>query len=275
MGVVYVATQLDLDRPVALKLMRPEVMGFTGGAERFVREARVASRLTSEHVARVLEVGTTEAGVPFFAMELLRGRALDEELQQRGPLPIAEAVDIVLEACEALAEAHAMGLVHRDIKPENLFLVRHKSGRQSVRVLDFGLTKLAASDASISQSASAFGTPQYMSPEQTRSAKYVDHPHRPTRDRARPVRAPDRAACVRSGDRDRRHRRHRHQAGPAREIPPARGPAGARRGDRPSAREAGRRTVLVARRLRARDRALRQSRARTGSRPRSKLSSPR
>ena len=108
-------------------------------------------------------------------MELLRGNELAHELDTRGPLPIAEAVDYMLQACEAMADAHAHGIVHRDLKPSNLFLADQPGSAPMVKVLDFGISKLAGDvNAAVTQTQSAFGTPLYMSPEQVRSVKSVD-----------------------------------------------------------------------------------------------------
>jgi serine/threonine-protein kinase len=125
-------------------------------------------------VAQVLDFGTHDE-LPYLVMELLDGHDLDAELHARGRLPVAEAVDLVLEACVGIAQAHAAGLVHRDLKPANLFLSRSRSGRRTVKVLDFGLTKSLSDQAqSLTASAEVFGTPQYMAPEQIQSSKNVD-----------------------------------------------------------------------------------------------------
>ncbi|HSN98150.1 MAG TPA: serine/threonine-protein kinase, partial [Candidatus Nanopelagicales bacterium] len=119
MGVVLAAHQLGLDRTVALKLMLPGRLTGPEALARFLREARATARLRSHHVARVFDAGTAEGGAPYIAFELLDGIDLAALIKQRGPLPIDEAVEYVLQACEGLAEAHASGLVHRDVKPSN------------------------------------------------------------------------------------------------------------------------------------------------------------
>jgi serine/threonine-protein kinase len=144
--------------------------------ERFGREARAAARIQGEHVARVIDVGRFEDGTPFMVMEYLRGRDLAAELSQRGPLPVGEAVRYVLEASEAVAQAHAMRIVHRDLKPSNLFLAETPGRPPIVKVLDFGISKVVdAPSGSLTKTASVMGTPFYMSPEQLLSAKNVDH----------------------------------------------------------------------------------------------------
>jgi serine/threonine-protein kinase len=174
MGVVVEAHHLRLDKRVALKLLLPSCRADDAVTARFEREARAAVRLTSPHVARILDVDTLEDGSPFLVMELLTGKGLDEELARRVRLPAAEAVAIILDVCSAMAEAHDLGVVHRDLKPSNLFLA-DQQGKQVVKVLDFGISKVKDDvSGSMTATSSAFGTPLYMSPEQVRSAKHVD-----------------------------------------------------------------------------------------------------
>jgi serine/threonine-protein kinase len=174
MGMVVAATHLHLDQLVALKFMLPQALNIAGGVERFLREARAAVRLKSEHVARVLDVGTMRDGSPYIVMEFLDGMDLATVLQRGGPLPTAVAADYVVQACVALAEAHALGIVHRDIKPPNLFLLRRPDGTVHVKVLDFGIAKAPMPDAAVTSTGMVVGSPAYMSPEQMRSAKNVD-----------------------------------------------------------------------------------------------------
>jgi serine/threonine protein kinase len=168
MGVVVAAVHEQLDQPVALKFLLPELVSSPDIVQRFTREARAAVRIHSEHVARVLDVGTTETGTPFMVMEYLEGSDLADVLASRGPLPVQEAVGYLLEAAEAVAEAHSLGIVHRDLKPANLFLARKPSGRPVVKVLDFGISKIPASskDAVLTSAKAMMGSPGYMSPEQ-------------------------------------------------------------------------------------------------------------
>ncbi len=174
MGVVLEATHLALGKRVAIKLLHADAAD-EQARQRFAREARIAAQLPDEHIAAVTDFGQTAAGEPYLVMELLGGRDLEQELKARGPLPVAEAVDLLLQACEGVADAHAAGLVHRDLKPSNLFLARRRDGSALVKVLDFGLSKVTAEGRdNLTATESAFGTPQYMSPEQIRSAKYVD-----------------------------------------------------------------------------------------------------
>src|SRR5262249_32494476 len=138
-----------------------------------LREARAVVRLKSEHVARVTDVGTLEDEVPYVVMELLHGVDLGRLIDTQGAIPPGEAVDYVLQACEALAEAHAIGIVHRDVKPANLFVARI-DGKNVLKVLDFGISKSVTTDVELTQTQTVLGTPAYMSPEQMRSARSVD-----------------------------------------------------------------------------------------------------
>jgi serine/threonine-protein kinase len=174
MGVVVAARHRELDEEVALKFLHPSLADRPESYARFTREARTATRIKSEHVARVFDVGT-EAGVPFIVMECLTGEDLTRVLQRRGPLPPAEAVDLLLQACEALAEAHKLGIVHRDLKPANLFVTTRPDGTPCIKVLDFGIARSTSlEDVSVTASAAVVGTPLYMSPEQLASSRTAD-----------------------------------------------------------------------------------------------------
>nr|AYM52939.1 protein kinase [Jahnella sp. MSr9139] len=174
MGVVVAAHQLGLDRTVALKLMLPGQWARPEAQARFLREARATVRLKSQHVARVFDVGTIDSGSPYIVFEFLEGVDLAELLRERGPLPVADAVEHVLQACEAVAEAHAAGIVHRDLKPANLFLTTQADGSPCVKVLDFGISKVSVADLQLTGEQQAMGSPLYMSPEQMRSSRDVD-----------------------------------------------------------------------------------------------------
>src|ERR1019366_5384072 len=175
MGVVVAATHLQLDQKVALKFMLPLGLAQPELIERFSREARAAVRLKSDHVARVLDVGTLESGSPYMVMEYLDGSDLGQLVETHGPLPVYAAVDYVLQACDAVAEAHSLGIVHRDLKPRNLFLTGRNDGRALVKVLDFGISKhKTASDLSLTRTSEVIGSPNYMSPEQLKSARAAD-----------------------------------------------------------------------------------------------------
>jgi len=175
MGVVTRALHLDLDKPVALKLLRRDVLQNQDAVERFRREARAMGQLRSEHVCQVFDVGMLDDGTHYMVMEYLEGKDLGLILREQKHLAPGFAVDLALQACEALAEAHALGLVHRDIKPSNCVLTAGTDGAPLLKVLDFGIAKaLGETDDGITTSQSIIGSPSYMSPEQMRSSKHVD-----------------------------------------------------------------------------------------------------
>jgi serine/threonine protein kinase len=179
MGVVVEAHHLALDSKIAIKFLTPEVQGNAEAVARFAREARVAAKIRSEHVTRVLDVGMLDTGAHYIVMELLDGMDLRQWLTRKGPLPVGEAVDFVLQASEAIAEAHDLGIVHRDLKPANLFCVRRPNGSQCIKVLDFGISKMSSlgdsgGGLSMTGTATVMGTPFYMSPEQMDSARNTD-----------------------------------------------------------------------------------------------------
>ena len=176
MGVVVAALHLQLQERVALKFLLERSEQNPLPLARFLREAQAAARIKSEHVARVLDFGALEDGTPFLVMEYLEGRDLARELSERGPLSIERAVDTLLQACEALAEAHALGIVHRDLKPANLFLAINGAGRARVKLLDFGISKVteAVTGPNVTTTHALLGSPAYMSPEQLRRPREVD-----------------------------------------------------------------------------------------------------
>ena len=176
MGVVVAATHVDLGERRAVKFMLPSSVGDTVALERFFREARAAAKLKSDHVARVHDVGRTEQMAPYIVMEHLEGRDLASLLKD-GPLPIDRAVDYVIQACDAIAEAHAAGLVHRDLKPANLFLTTGADGSACIKVLDFGISKVgeAGAPSQLTDTEATVGSPFHMSPEQMRASRSVDH----------------------------------------------------------------------------------------------------
>ncbi|HEY5376280.1 MAG TPA: protein kinase [Polyangiaceae bacterium] len=178
MGVVVAAHHVVLDQAVAIKFLLPEALGSAEAVARFEREARAAVKIQSEHVARVTDVGRLENGGPYMVMELLRGRDLDVLLRERGPLPLTDVADYLLQAGEAIAEAHGLGIVHRDLKPPNLFLTERADGSSCIKVLDFGISKLtdasSSGDQGMTKTAAVMGSPLYMSPEQLMSARDVD-----------------------------------------------------------------------------------------------------
>jgi eukaryotic-like serine/threonine-protein kinase len=182
MGVVVAATHLQLGKLVALKFMLKQALAYPDNVARFEREARAAVRLRSDHVAKVTDVGRLDddglagSGAPYMVMEFLEGEDLDAFLRRNGALPVQQAVDFVLQACEAIAEAHSLGIIHRDLKPKNLFLTERLNGEPLVKVLDFGVSKIvgAPEELSLTATTQVLGSPSYMSPEQLRASRDVD-----------------------------------------------------------------------------------------------------
>lgn len=179
MGVVVSAMHLELQQRVALKFLLPQAQANEELVGRFVREAKASIRLKGAHVTKVLDVGRMDDGRAYIVMEFLEGRDLGAELKAvRDQMPVEEAVGWMLQACEGLAEAHALGIVHRDLKPGNLFLTTGADGRALVKVLDFGISKSINPNSSdmlsLTRTEMLLGSPLYMAPEQMRSSKYVD-----------------------------------------------------------------------------------------------------
>ena len=172
-GAVYRARHTVIGSEVALKVLWPDHASNPKNVERFLREARAAATLGSDHIARVIDASTTPDGIVFLAMELLEGRDLEAELQARGALGVEEAVGLTLEVLDALAAAHARGIVHRDLKPANVFLAQLPDGRRKAKLLDFGISKVLGSK-SLTGTGMVLGTPKYMSPEQIEGTREVD-----------------------------------------------------------------------------------------------------
>lgn len=177
MGAVARATHLLLHRAVAVKFMNPQFMTFPGAVERFLNEGRAAGLIRSEHVVPVSDVGCLPSGTPYLVMECLYGLDLADLLARDGPsgLPISRAVHFVIQILRGLQAAHAIGIIHRDMKPSNCFVVTNDGEEDFIKILDFGISKIAQpGSASLTQTNSALGTPLYMSPEQARSPRDVD-----------------------------------------------------------------------------------------------------
>ena len=181
MGVVYGGRHLELDQSIAIKFLFADDAG--RDVRRFLKEARAIASLDSPHVARVLDAGVMETRrggvVPFIVMEQLKGSDLEAFLALRGRLPVAEAVEYLIQACSGVAEAHAAGIVHRDLKPANLFLTARRDGAPLIKLLDFGISKNLAqpprsADLSLTGEGEAVGSPLYMSPEQARAVRQID-----------------------------------------------------------------------------------------------------
>ncbi len=181
MGVIVSAVHVELGHRVALKFLLKTAVHNEEVVARFAREARAAAMIQNEHATRVLDIGRLPSGQPYMVLELLEGADLGALVSRNGPFSIEDAVTYVLEACEAIAEAHSLGIVHRDLKPDNLFLARRPDGSRSVKVLDFGISKLlidnvpATGRASpLTTTSAVIGSPMYMSPEQLRATRDAD-----------------------------------------------------------------------------------------------------
>ena len=166
MGVVYVAKQKYLDREVAIKVLRSEMSQDGSNIKRFMLEAKAASGLASPHTVTIHDFGVTAEGLMYFVMEKMKGEGLAELVEKVGALPTERAVEIVVQTCVSLAEAHEHKIWHRDIKPDNIFVTEGESGKDHVKVLDFGIAKLGSATTNITAAGMICGTPAYLSPEQ-------------------------------------------------------------------------------------------------------------
>jgi serine/threonine-protein kinase len=173
MGNVVRASHLYLHQPVAIKILLEHLAESDSTKQRFLREAQATVRLKSEHSARVMDVGTVE-GVPFMVMEFLDGNDLNQILRHHGPQQPAIVVDLMLQACEGIAEAHALGIVHRDIKPSNFFITQRHDGSMLLKILDFGISKTPVGYEDLTGTQTVIGTPSYMAPEQMKSGRSAD-----------------------------------------------------------------------------------------------------
>jgi serine/threonine-protein kinase len=177
MGTVYRARHLLIDRPVAVKVLNPRFVEDEAARTRFQREARAAGRLQHTNAVTVTDFGQTQDGYVYIVMELLEGRTLREILAKEAPLDAARSVSIMLQVAAAVAAAHEAGIIHRDLKPANIFIVQRAEVPAIVKVLDFGIAKLAAESLeeddikSLTQVGAMIGTPRYMSPEQCDGAE--------------------------------------------------------------------------------------------------------
>jgi len=179
MGVVFSATHVELDAPVAIKVVRDDFAANEAIVSRLLFEARAVARMQSVHIVRVLDVARLPNGAPYVVMERLRGTDMAALLHERGALPTEEAIGYVLQACEGLSEAHSLGIVHRDLKPENLFLAVTPEG-VVLKILDFGISKDISSAVreerrtTLTKGGAAIGSPSYMAPEQIRAEPNLD-----------------------------------------------------------------------------------------------------
>ena len=179
MATVYAAVNIDIGKPVAVKILAGELANSRTVTERFTREARAAARIQSPYICEVYDVGTYQ-GRPFIVMELLHGESLYDKLARERQLSIPETVQIAVQAAKGLKRAHDNNVVHRDLKPENVFLTTGEDGALHTKLVDFGLAKFYephqdSRSARLTKEGALFGTPAYMSPEQARAKGNVDH----------------------------------------------------------------------------------------------------
>lgn len=177
MSVVYRASHLELDQLVAIKVLSADAVRIPEYVVRLRREARVVSQIRSDHVVRVHDLGELpNGGVPYLVMEYLTGLDLAAVLARGGPLPVTLAIECIMQCCEALAAAHAVGIIHRDLKPANLFLTETVDGSPCVKLLDFGISRTARRHglSPLTDPGTVLGTPSYMAPEQMEAAEGVD-----------------------------------------------------------------------------------------------------
>jgi serine/threonine-protein kinase len=181
MGSVWSATHLGLGQSVAIKFVSREFVRSAEAVRRFDAEAKAAAQLRSRHVVQVFDTGTLEDGTPYIAMELLHGETLQTRVHRAGPIPLSEAVNILSQCCKALGRAHGAGIIHRDIKPDNIFLAQSQDDdTYLVKILDFGVAKMGTNPndqgaQGATRTGAVLGTPLYMSPEQARGLKTIDH----------------------------------------------------------------------------------------------------
>jgi serine/threonine-protein kinase len=182
MGVVVAAKHIHLGERVAIKFLLPHALARPDVVKRFMQEGQAAAKMKSEHIARVRDVGTLDSGAPYLVMEYLDGEDLGAVLRVKRTLPVDVAVGYILQACEALADAHAAGVIHRDLKPGNLFLTRKNDGTPVIKIIDFGISKVGVTgdglppigNGEMTETAMMMGSPLYMAPEQMASARDVD-----------------------------------------------------------------------------------------------------
>ena len=182
MGVVVSAKHIHLGERVAIKFLLPHALARPDVVKRFLQEGQAAAKMKSDHIARVRDVGTLDNGAPYLVMEYLEGDDLGVVLRAKGTIAMEVAVGYILQACEALADAHSAGVIHRDLKPGNLFLTRKNDGTPVIKIIDFGISKVGVTgdglppigNGEMTETAMMMGSPLYMAPEQMASARDVD-----------------------------------------------------------------------------------------------------
>jgi serine/threonine-protein kinase len=174
MGIVYKALHVELGTPVAIKVIRPDIAQNSSLWRRFAREARALAALHNKHVVRVHDAGTLPSGLRYLVMELLEGTDLRRLISEQGPMPVPAAVDLVLQVCSALGDAHRLNIIHRDIKPENIFLARFRACEPTIKLLDFGVARFLDDAGQLTVPGRGVGSPRYPSPEQLQNPGSAD-----------------------------------------------------------------------------------------------------
>jgi serine/threonine-protein kinase len=177
MGAVFEGENTRIHRRVAIKVLHSTVAQDQAAVQRFEREAQAAGRIGNQHIVEVLDLGNLPDGDRYMVMEFLEGESLAERIKTRGRLPAAEVCNIALGMLEGLAAAHDVGIIHRDLKPDNVFLIRRGGQVDFVKLVDFGISKfnVVGGEFSMTRTGAVMGTPYYMSPEQAKGTRDIDH----------------------------------------------------------------------------------------------------
>ena len=174
MGLVYRARHIVLNKPLAVKVLRPDVSRDAEIITRFRQEAQSASAIGNQHIIDISDFGTLPDASTYFVMEFLDGSDLTKVIEHQSPIPPQRIIHIAKQLCDALGAAHDIGIVHRDLKPDNIYLIKRGQDENFVKVLDFGIAKVGGSSSKLTRAGQVFGTPHYMSPEQC-AGSGVDH----------------------------------------------------------------------------------------------------
>jgi eukaryotic-like serine/threonine-protein kinase len=180
MGAVYIAEHVTAGKRFAIKVLDPAVAHEPEVVARFELEAKAAAAIGDDHIVKIVELRKLSSGVPYLVMEWLQGQDLEQELRAyQGRFPIARTIAIAVQCCRALGAAHKKGIVHRDVKPENIFLTERRDGKDFVKILDFGISKIVEANSELfgrplTWTGSAVGSPHYMAPEQLLGDKTLD-----------------------------------------------------------------------------------------------------